>query len=305
MNQLKSGKLDIIVATDVAARGLDVERVSHVINYDIPYDTEAYIHRIGRTGRAGRDGDAILFVAPRERRMLQSIERATRKRIEMMELPSADAINNRRVDRFKETIGETLESADLAFFTKLVSDYIKDNDVEPERVAAALAQMAQGDRPFLLKDRPMKPPKQFERRERNDRYDDRPPRKRRDSRPPRDMGPVEQGMDRYRIEVGHNHKVKPGNIVGAIANEAGLDSKYIGRINIADDHSLIDLPDGMPKDVFNDLKKVWVAGRQLQISRLSDGPASATSDEGTKPPKTKKKEKLSRKEKLSKPGKKY
>ncbi len=255
IDHLKKGKLDILVATDVAARGLDVERISHVVNYDIPYDTEAYVHRIGRTGRAGRNGDAILFVAPREKRLLHAIEKATRKKIEIMELPSTELINDNRIARFKQRITDTLANEDLGLFQQLVEQYQQEHNVPATEIAAALAKLAQGETPFLLQAKPERAPRS---------HDDGGKRAARRSSAP------EEGMERYRLEVGHAHGVKPGNIVGAIANEAGLDSQHIGRINILDDHTLIDLPSGMPKDIFNDLKKVRVAGQALRISRLGD-----------------------------------
>ena len=263
--QLKAGKLDILVATDVAARGLDVDRVTHIINYDIPYDTEAYVHRVGRTGRAGRKGDAILFVAPREKRLLHAIEKATRQKIEMMELPSTELINDARIAKFKQRITDTLATEDLGFFYQLIEQYQQEHNVPALEIAAALSQQLQGETPFLLQNRP-------QRRNDNswDRDDRKPPQRKERGRSTggRKETPLKEGMKRYRIEVGHNHEVKPGNIVGAIANEAGIDSQYIGRINIFDDYSVIDLPDGMPKAVFDSLKYVWVAGQQLKISHL-------------------------------------
>jgi len=271
VEQLKKGQLDIVVATDVAARGLDVQRISHVVNYDIPYDTEAYVHRIGRTGRAGREGDAILFVTHRERRLLSAIEKATRKKIEVMTLPSTEMINERRINRFKARISETLESEDLTFFNELIEGYQKEHEVPVEKLAAALAHMVQGDSPLLLaaqserQDRKWQDDSREERaqgrRQSADRGERRTERSRKDS-------PPEKGMERFRIEVGHEHGVKPGNIVGAIANEAGIDGENIGQINIQDDFSLIDLPEGMPKDIFNDLKNVWVSGQKLAISKV-------------------------------------
>ncbi len=272
ITQLKNGKLDIIVATDVAARGLDVERVSHVVNYDVPHDTESYVHRIGRTGRAGRQGDAILFVAPREKRMLSAIEKATRNKIEIMELPTTELINDKRIARFKQRITDTLATEDLGFFTQLIEQYQQEHNVPAEDIAAALAQLLQGDTPFLLKKKPQQAASQT-RTDIGRQREDRPPRQQRarteHDRPARKESPPEDGMERFRIEVGHNHNVMPGNIVGAIANEAGIDSQYIGRINIYDDHSLVDLPEGMPREIFNELKKVWVVGQQLKISRLN------------------------------------
>ena len=290
IEQLKKGGLDIIVATDVAARGIDVERVSHVINYDIPHDTESYVHRIGRTGRAGRTGDAILFVAPRERRMLSSIERATKQKIELMELPSTQAINEKRTVAFKQRISDTLEKDDLSFFATMLTEFCAENDIQPVQVAAALAQQMQGAQPFMLEhkdfsnkgrpersERPSRDREPRESRERAPRsrdqdrnFEDRPPREKRLPRSV-DVTTTEEGMERYRLEVGHEHDVKPGNIVGAIANEAGIDSKHIGRIDIHEDFSLIDLPEGMPKDTFNDLSNCWVAGQKLNISRIVDG----------------------------------
>ena len=263
VERLKKGSLDILVATDVAARGLDVDRISHVINYDIPYDTEAYIHRIGRTGRAGRQGDAILFVAPRERRMLQAIERATRQRIERLELPSSETINNKRIADFKQRITTTLSAGELDFMRGLVEQYQDEQDVPALEIAAALAKMSIGDRPLLLKPDEAPPAR---RRETEDKSPGpasaggREPRRKSPSSP----GP---GMERFRIEVGHQHRVKPGNIVGAIANEAGLDARHIGRIEIHPEFSLVDLPVGMPQEVFRELRKAWVCGRRLNLSR--------------------------------------
>lgn len=269
IENLKNGKLDIIVATDVAARGLDVERISHVVNYDIPYDTEAYVHRIGRTGRAGRQGDAILFVAPREKRLLHAIEKATKKKIEIMDLPSTELINDKRIAKFKQRITDTLASEELGLFYQLIEQYQQEHNVPALEVAAALAQLLQGDEPFLLQNKPQRKAKEnWDKGERAQH--DKKPRKDRDRSSRKADSPPEEGMQRYRIEVGHQHEVKPGNIVGAIANEAGLDSKHIGRINIHDDYSLVDLPEGMPKDIFNDLKKVWVAGQQLKISLFTN-----------------------------------
>lgn len=257
IDRLKKGQLDILVATDVAARGLDVDRISHVVNYDIPYDTEAYIHRIGRTGRAGRQGDAILFVAPREKRMLGAIERATKKKIEMMELPSTQLINDKRIEQFKQSISETIANEDLSIYTKLLEKFQEDNELPMLGIAAALAKLAQGNTPLLLQNKPMRKAEKFTREDDSS------------SRPPRADSPPEKGMERFRIEVGHNHEVMPGNIVGAIANEAGLDAQHIGRINIHDDHSTVDLPADMPDEIFKDLKKVWVSGQTLKISRLT------------------------------------
>ncbi|MGE8286198.1 MAG: helicase-related protein, partial [Stenotrophomonas lactitubi] len=290
---LKEGKLDILVATDVAARGLDVERISHVLNYDIPYDTESYVHRIGRTGRAGRSGEAILFATPREKGMLRQIERATRQPIEEMQLPSVEAVNDNRINKFTSRITETLGQGGLDFYRQLLERFESEQNVPAIEVAAALAKMMQGDTPFLLQP-PVRAPREeraprerFERSERPERGDrnERGPRfergPRRDDaeggfeqRPRRDVPPrgaPEQGMETYRISVGHQHGVKPANIVGAIANEAGLESRFIGRIDIHDDFSLLDLPAQMPSDVLTHLQKVWVSGQQLQMRPLAAG----------------------------------
>jgi len=279
ITQLKSGKLDILIATDVAARGLDVERISHVINYDVPNETEAYIHRIGRTGRAGRTGEAILFVTPREKHWLHRIEKATRQKIEMMELPSTDMINDKRVARFKQNITDALAREGLNFYQNLIEEYQQEHNIPATEIAAALAKLVQGKEPLLLK--PI-PASRRERKARDDRGRDRSrggedPRNRDNlregRRSPRDKGRQrrpEEGMETYRIEVGHDHEVQPGNIVGAIANEAGLDSKNIGRIDIHDDYSLVDLPEGMPKEVYSDLRKTWVAGQKLNITSVKE-----------------------------------
>ncbi|HEV2212884.1 MAG TPA: DEAD/DEAH box helicase, partial [Gammaproteobacteria bacterium] len=271
VQRLKEGHLDILVATDVAARGLDVERISHVVNYDIPYDTEAYVHRIGRTGRAGRQGDAILFVAPREQRMLRAIEHATRQPIAQMQLPSTDVINDKRIARFHQKITDTLAAGELQLYQELIERYQQAQNVPALEIAAALAKLAQGSTPLLLK--PQEPPVQDEFRGQGRNRDsgeyDRP------RRPPnpkarRGEGTAEEGMETFRLEVGLAHKVKPGNIVGAIANEAGIEGRHIGRIRLYEDYSTVDLPEGMPADIFNGLKKTRVAGRPLNISRVNE-----------------------------------
>jgi len=310
IEQLKKGKLDILVATDVAARGLDVDRVSHVVNYDIPYDAEAYIHRIGRTGRAGREGDAILFVAPRERRLLNAIERATGRKIEMMELPSTELINDKRIEQFKQSISDTLATEDLGLFTHLIEQYQQDHNVPALEIASALARLLQGDTPLLLQHKPTpKADRNWDQRGGRDggreshrgsrgdsnRGESRPRRE----RPARKDSPPDKGMERFRIEVGHMHKVMPGNIVGAIANEADIDAKHIGRINIFDEYSTVDLPSDMPNEIFQDLKKVWVTGQALRISRTSGteknyGP-KRSSDKKGKPVGQKEKDRIEKK----------
>jgi ATP-dependent RNA helicase DeaD len=265
IQRLKDGQLDVLVATDVAARGLDVDRISHVLNYDIPYDTESYVHRIGRTGRAGRSGEAILFVAPRERGMLGAIERATRQKIEQMNLPSVDAVNERRVAKFLDKIDAALGSDDLSVFRDLVERYEQEKNVPAVEIAAALAKLVQGKTPLLLP-KPAVPERAFVPR------DDKPLRERTErpqreprERTPREHGAPEVGMKTYRIEVGYQHGVQPGNIVGAIANEADLESRYIGRIDIRDDYTLVDLPDGMPTELLQHMQGVRVASRPLHM----------------------------------------
>jgi ATP-dependent RNA helicase DeaD len=275
IERLKKEKLDILVATDVAARGLDVRRISHVVNYDIPHDTEAYVHRVGRTGRAGEQGDAILFVSPREKRLLNAIEKATRKKIEIMELPSTELINDKRIAKFKQRITDTLATEDLGLFAQIIEQYQQEHNVPALEISAALAQLLQGTTPFLLQHKPQRIVANKWNK------DEKPHRKRRERSSRKESRP-EEGMQRFRIEVGHNHDVKPGNIVGAIANEVGIDSQYIGRINIHDDYSLVDLPEGMPKDMFNNLKKVWVAGQQLKISTLAKERKTRNSDNRAK-----------------------
>lgn len=264
--RLKKGSLDILVATDVAARGLDVDRISHVINFDIPSDAEAYIHRIGRTGRAGRRGDAILFVAPREQRMLGVIERATRQKIEPLQLPTTEVVNNQRIAKFKQKISDTLAAGELAFMQGLIEQYQQEHDVPAVEIAAALAQLSIGDQPLLMKPDRKRP----DRAERGGRADGKRHRDRDGERPRKGGSRSDLDSERYRIEVGHDHGVKPGNIMGAIANEAGIDGAHIGHIDIQSEYSLVDLPVGMPREVFNDLRKTRVCGQALMISREGD-----------------------------------
>ncbi|MFD0738402.1 DEAD/DEAH box helicase [Lysobacter koreensis] len=353
IQNLKDGKIDILVATDVAARGLDVERISHVLNYDIPSDTESYVHRIGRTGRAGRKGEAILFVTPRERGMLRAIERATRQPIEVMELPSVEAVNDQRVTRFLGKISTALESTDLGQFREMIERFEREKNVPAIEIAAALAKLVQGESPLLLSaptrpafkehDRDAGPrehrgaaTRKFVERDHAQREyrphsgESRPPREaprtfdernapparhaERQFTPPVHTPPThtppaftpaaparntnvgesffdddapapapppprereaarsaDVGMETFRIEVGHAHGVQPGNIVGAIANEADLESRYIGRIDIRDEFTLVDLPQGMPPELMEHLKKVYVAGQPLRIKHA--GPA--------------------------------
>ncbi|MGV0036398.1 MAG: DEAD/DEAH box helicase [Candidatus Azotimanducaceae bacterium WSBS_2022_MAG_OTU7] len=292
VTRLKKGGIDILVATDVAARGLDVDRISHVINYDIPHDAEAYIHRIGRTGRAGRQGEAILFVSPRERRMLAVIEKATRQKIEAMTLPSTEMVNNQRIARFKQTITDALAGGSLEFMQGILESYEQEHNVSPIEIAAALAKLSIGEKSLLLEPE-KKAPRESKGGARKDNPGKDSPRKDSPGKaktpfkgerkgPVRREKKLAEGMERFRIEVGHDHEVQPGNIVGAIANEAGLDAEHIGHIDINDKFSVIELPAGMPKDVFNDLKKVWVGGQKLKISRLDVGAGGGKAPTGGK-----------------------
>ncbi|QKI88220.1 DEAD/DEAH box helicase [Thiomicrorhabdus xiamenensis] len=273
VDQLKDGKLDILVATDVVARGLDVPRISHVVNYDIPQDNESYVHRIGRTGRAGRSGTAILFVTPRERRLLASIERTTKQKVAEMHLPSAQMINDSRIERFKNRIVEALQMDELGFYQDLIEQVENEQNVPAVEVAAALARLMQGDVPFFIEDKPVREvskrdrDRDFDRDNRRGRGDrDRDGGERRQRR--RQSSSPDEGMARYRLEVGRTHGVRPGNIVGCIANEAGLDSEFIRQLTIEDSYSMVDLPEKMPREALNDLKKAWVCGQQLQISEV-------------------------------------
>jgi ATP-dependent RNA helicase DeaD len=291
VERLKKGSLDILVATDVAARGLDVDRISHVVNYDIPYDTEAYIHRIGRTGRAGRKGDAILFVAPREQRMLNAIERATRQKIEPLKLPSTEMVNNKRIADFKQSISDTLAAGELDFMQSMVEQYQQEHDVPALEIAAALARMSIGDRQMLLQPDKKKPARPHDktrdqRKPHRERSEPRQRKERSDKHPHKTMPP--RGMERFRIEVGHQHEVKPGNIVGAIANEAGLDAQHIGHIDIHTEFSLVDLPMGIPKEVFQDLSKARICGHLMKISKQEQAGKKKKGDSGHKPKKRKK-----------------
>jgi ATP-dependent RNA helicase DeaD len=285
--RLKAGQIDILVATDVAARGLDVERIGHVVNYDVPYDTESYVHRVGRTGRAGRKGEAILFVAPRERNMLRAIERATRQLIEPMNLPSVDAVNTLRIAKFKQRITETIATGEAGSFRPVLEQLETESGLPLIDIAAALASLAQGSAPLLLKgqDPPAhahalstRAPEEVPRPGRDRPADrerpaehGRPPQHAAAPRKPHTKSAAAQ-METFRIEVGSVHGVKPGNIVGAIANEAGIEGVHIGRVDIREDHSYVDLPEGMPKEIFRELQKVRIAGRELRISRVSEKP---------------------------------
>ena len=282
VNKLKTGKLDVLIATDVAARGLDVPRISHVINYDVPYDSESYIHRIGRTARAGRKGDAILFISPREKRLLHSIEKTTRQKIERMDLPTHSSVNDARVDKFKQRITDTLANGEHnSLFAEIVESYAIEHDVPPVEIAVALASMAQGDSPLVLDKNEKVQFEQFNssdrgsRRDRGDRGDrgDRRERREKPDRRERKEGkkksdPITQGMERFHISVGKSHGVKPASIVAAIGSIAGLSDKDIGRIELHDQFSFVELPYGMSQNVFKELKQVKVSGQKLQISQV-------------------------------------
>ncbi|WP_139979942.1 DEAD/DEAH box helicase [Nocardioides litoris] len=281
VNQLKSGKLDILVATDVAARGLDVERISHVVNYDIPTDTESYVHRIGRTGRAGRSGDAISFVTPRERYLLKHIEKATRQPLAEMQLPGVDEVNATRLSRFDDAITAALSQTDrVDRFREIVAHYVRHRDVPELDVAAALAIVAQGDTPLLLEAEPERPV----RRDRDDRGagrgkrfdgDDRFDRGTRRERPERgDRSRTgDQPMKAYKIQVGKRHKVEPRQIVGALANEGGLSRRDFGAIQIRPDFSVVELPADLPAEVWRNLENTRISGKLIELSE-DRGPGS-------------------------------
>ncbi len=268
---LKAGKIDILVATDVAARGLDVERISHVVNFDVPYDTESYVHRIGRTGRAGRSGEAILFIAPRERNMLRLIERATRQPIEQMNLPSVDDVNARRLTKFKERITSALAAEQPPVLREAIQQMANDTGTEMLDIAIALASLVEGNAPLLLaasqgggRDE-MEPPQEDRGPPRQDRG---PPRAHRGQREPReDRAPDFGPQETYRLDVGRKHGVLPGNIVGAIANEANLDGSQINGVDIRADHSFVRLPHGLPPEIIERLSAVRVRGQALALQR--------------------------------------
>ena len=258
--RLKGGQLDILVATDVAARGLDVERIGHVVNYDVPYDTESYVHRIGRTGRAGRAGEAILFITPRERNMLRYIERATRQPIEPMDLPSIADVNEQRLVRFRDRITAALATGESDSFRTLIEEYEREHDVPALEIAAALASLLQGGSPLLLKERETV------------REDVPPERTERTPRRGAEGRLRDEDTETYRISVGYVHGVKPGNIVGAIANVAGLEGRQIGHVDIREDHTYVGLPAGMPAEVLRELQKTRVAGQLLRMEVVGEVP---------------------------------
>ena len=269
VDRLRKGTVNILVATDVAARGLDVDRIGLVINYDMPFDSEAYVHRIGRTGRAGRTGEAILFITPRERRFVGNLERAVGQAIEPMDIPSNAEINESRLNRLRDRLsqGASAESnEETALLQELIQKVGQDNKLSMEQLAVAALKLAVGDQPLLVQgdESWLKTPARADRRDER-----RDPRGRDRRRVDRESRPPEDNMTRYRVEVGYRDRVKPGNLVGAIANESGLQGRMIGRIQIFDSHSLVDLPKGMPEDVYNALRRLKVMNRELQISQAS------------------------------------
>ncbi|WP_455203250.1 DEAD/DEAH box helicase [Kaarinaea lacus] len=305
VEQLKKQDLDIVVATDVAARGLDVKRITHVINYDIPYDTEAYVHRIGRTGRAGRKGRAILFVTPKETRMLRMIEKATKQQITRMELPSKEAMVNLRVAKFKQRVLDVIASENLDYLRQLVEQIENENAIEARDIAAALALVVQGKQPLQIKEKP--PAIKSEQKK-----ESRPPPKADKKTSLPQQPPSAKAMRlkrhpdidmvRYRLEVGRNDGAGVKDIVGAIANEADIDSEYIGHVQLMDDYSTVDLPDGMPKEVFQLLKKVWIKQKKINISVFDGGEPKKPSSESK--PRTAGKKSAGPRKKKSKPNKK-
>lgn len=274
--QLKSGQIDLIIATDVAARGLDVERITHVVNYDIPHDTEAYVHRIGRTGRAGRTGEAILFVTPRERRMLSAIEKVSGRPVEEMSVPSAEEVNERRAGRFAQAITSSMGSPQFHAFRALVEEYAQENDVAMTDVAAALAVMSQADKEFFLRPDPPKAParaRDFEPRPKPAGYE-------RSDRLPAEGAVV------YRVAVGKRHKVGPSAIVGALANEGSLRRSDFGKITIGQDHTLVELPADLPDAVFAALANTRISGKLIDLQPDSGPPIRRTREDrkGNKAP---------------------
>ena len=291
VQNLKDGKIDILVATDVAARGLDVERISHVVNYDVPHDPESYTHRIGRTGRAGRSGDAILFITPREKHLLKVIERTTRQPISALELPTVQDVNNVRITRFKAQISDVLAEGGLDEFTSLIEEYEREHNIPTIEVAAALAKMARGNASLSLS---KKTQAAFEEREPREVRSDVRFERQRESAPQREYKPrsSEAGTQTVRIAVGHDHGVKPGNIVGAIANEANIESRYIGRIDIRGDHTLLDLPSDLSSETIEHLRGVRVAGQMLNIT--ADGQAMPAAPRGPKKERSERSERVER-----------
>jgi len=264
IERLKQGRIDVLVATDVAARGLDVDRIGLVINYDAPFDSEAYVHRIGRTGRAGRQGDAILFLSYRERRLLNSLERAVGSSIEAMDVPSDAEINQQRLDNLQQRLSDLItepvpddRQQEVALMAEILQRLQRESEVSPDQLALAALRLSQGDQPLLVVPQPPMPVN-------NSRSQGRG----QDRRSP---GRVPQSMERFRVEVGWQDRIKPGHLVGAIANESGLDGRQIGKITIFDDYSTVDLPEGMPPELMKRLQGVRVMQKELRISRQPMG----------------------------------
>jgi len=301
INRLKKGQIDIVVATDVAARGLDVERISHVINFDIPYDNESYVHRIGRTGRAGRDGKAILFITPKENRLLRSIEKSTRQSIKPLTMPSNEEVSGLRIQQFTDQLMKTMENPKLDKFRSLIEKLVTENELDITDVATALAFENQKDRPLFPRldaiatpslSRSDRAPRERDNRSRDKGRNERNDRRDRDDRPKREpRGSESRGnegrdpnvaMVTYRLEVGHNDGISPSNIVGAIANEADISSQYIGEIKLHDEYSTVDLPEGMPSEMLTHLQKVRVCAKPMRISLHNGGTAPAGGAYGKK-----------------------
>jgi ATP-dependent RNA helicase DeaD len=282
IENFRTGNLDVLVATDVAARGLDVQRVSHVFNFDLPHDSESYVHRIGRTGRAGRKGDAIIFLTHAQRGKLRLIERVAKQTIEVVDPPTVADINARRVERFCQRLDQVIETRNLTVFKDLIASYAEQSGQPLDMIAAALAQISQQGRPFLLKART--PAETRDRAENRDRTESGREASRDGGRPERrgkrEFGPPAAGMVRYRIQVGHRDQVKPGNIVGAVANEAGIDGEFIGPIRIYDAYSTVDLPAGMPPEIFQSLQATRIVGKPLRISVERDRGDKSRPDQG-------------------------
>ena len=293
INRLKKGQIDIVVATDVAARGLDVERISHVINFDIPYDNESYVHRIGRTGRAGRQGKAILFITPKENRLLRSIEKSTRQTISPMAMPSNEEVSGQRIQQFSDQLLKTMELSKLDKFRSLIQQFANENELDMGDIAAALTFENQKERPLFPKLENITSPSRGDRDRnfRKERTKDLSKRKEKrvkseefqdasNSQKKKPAGDSKRqsanhsrdgiAMTTYRLEVGNNDKITPSNIVGAIANEADIDSRYIGEIKLHDDYSTVDLPEGMPNELLNHLKKVRICAKPMKLSPFSN-----------------------------------
>ena len=270
IERLRNGTVNILVATDVAARGLDVERIGLVINYDMPFDSEAYVHRIGRTGRAGRSGEAILFVNPRERRFVNNLERAVGQPIETMQIPNNEEINKSRINKLREQLKTNAVAGrehdnETELLQKLISELNDELKIKPEQLALAAVNLAIGKAPLLLHTDESWIKQSEQKNRRPERKDERFSSRRRTDRGTNRM---EENMNRYRVEVGHRDRIKPGNLVGAIANETGLQGRMIGRIQIFDTYSFVDLPKGMPSAIFKDLQRLKVMNKELQIKQL-------------------------------------